>query len=179
LIADIPSFLRYFEGVHGRTTRDVGSLPEEAEAWKPPPSDDEESSWGIPEIVTHIAEARVFFASAFSGDGWVWDSWPDGLERREAWVPALDASFAKLSARLADADEGRLLHRIDPIAKEGRQLSGWRVLMMMAEHEVHHRSQLETYAGLNGWPVNQLFGRTNEWVVSQRDAEMRDPPARR
>jgi hypothetical protein len=25
--------------------------------------------------------------------------------------------------------------------------------MMMIEHEVHHRSQIDAYAGLNGWPV--------------------------
>lgn len=179
MIADVASFLRYFEGVHGRTTRDVGSLPKEAEEWKPPPSDDDESSWGIPEIVRHIAEARMFFASAFAGEGWVWDPWQEDLGRSEDWVPALERSFAAFSARLSEIPEERLGEKVDPIAREGRPLSGWRVLMMMVEHEIHHRSQLETYAGLNGWPVNQIFGRTNEWVVSQRDAEMQDPSQRR
>jgi uncharacterized damage-inducible protein DinB len=36
---------------------------------------------------------------------------------------------------------------------------------MMAEHEVHHRSQIMTYAGLNRWPVAQIFDRTYEEVV--------------
>ena len=178
LIADLDSFLRYFDGVHRRTVRDVGSLPAEAASWKPPPSEDDESSWGVPEIVRHIAEARLFFASAFAGRGWVWDPSPDGFERSEDWVPALERSFEEFSARLSEVPREKLGDKVDPIAREGRPLSGWRVLMMMVEHEVHHRSQLETYAGLNGWPVNQLFGRTNEWVVSQRDAEMRDSPER-
>lgn len=176
MIADIPSFVRYAEGVHRRTTRDVGSLPEEAASWKPPPSKEEESSWGVGEIVRHIAEARLFFASAFAGEGWVWEPWPDRLEGRETWLPALEESFDSFSARLGELSADRLGERVDPVGGEGRPLSGWRVLMMMVEHEVHHRSQLETYAGLNGWPVNQLFGRTNEWVVSQRNAEMGGRP---
>ena len=54
-----------------------------------------------------------------------------------------------------------------------RTMSAWRTLLMMTEHEVHHRSQIATYAGLNGWPVHQIFGRTNESVVSQRDVQLR------
>ncbi len=176
VIADLQSFVRYFEGVHGRTARDVGSLPEEAESWRPPPSKDQEASWGVPQIVKHIAEARLFFAGAFLGEGWVWDQWPDPVERKDEWLAALEKSFGAFSARVSDVQADRLGEKVDPIAKEGRPLSAWRLLMMMVEHEVHHRSQLETYAGLNGWPVNQTFGRTNEWVVSQREAEMSNRP---
>lgn len=174
MISDLAAFLRYFEGVHRRTTRDVGSLTDEAETWRPPPSPDEETSWGIPEIVKHISEARMFFAGAFLDRGWVWEPWPQPLERRAEWVPALDDAFDRFSAEIADAPVERLTAKVDPIAKEGRPMSGWRVLLMMVEHEVHHRSQIETYAGLNGWPVNQIFGRTSEWVAEQREAEMRD-----
>jgi uncharacterized damage-inducible protein DinB len=114
--------------------------------------------------------------SAFLGKGWVWEAWPGPLDRRESWVPALEESFAAVTEDLGAAPAGRLHERVDPIANEGHPISGWRVLMMMVEHEVHHRSQLETYAGLNGWPVNQIFGRSNEWVVAQRDAELRHRP---
>ncbi len=171
MIADIPTFLRYFDGVHGRTVRDVSSLPAEAEGWRPPTSSDEESSWGVPDIVRHVAEARRFFAGAFLGEGWVWDAWEDRLERRGSWVPALKRSHELFRSRMGEASDGRLRERIEGIAGEGPALSGWRVLMMMVEHEVHHRSQLSTYAGLNGWPVNQIFGRTNEWVVARRGEE--------
>ena len=171
MIADVPSFLRYFEGVHARTVRDVSSLPPEAEGWRPPASADEESSWGAPEIVRHVAEARRFFANAFVGRGWVWDSWEDRLERRESWVPALESSLDSLRSTVTAAPAERLTERIEAIGGEGPSLSGWRVLMLMVEHEVHHRSQLATYAGLNGWPVNQIFGRTNEWVVARREEE--------
>ena len=46
----------------------------------------------------------------------------------------------------------------------GQALSGWRLLMMMLEHEVHHRSQIDSYAGLEGWPVPDIFGRSAESI---------------
>ncbi len=171
MIADIASFLRYLDGVHGRTVRDVTSLPADAEAWRPPPSSDEEAPWGIPQIVKHIAEARTFFANAFVGAGWVWDPWLEGLEGKDRWVPALEQSLESVRSMLEQAPPERLSARIEGMGGEGHGLSGWRALMMMVEHEVHHRSQLATYAGLNGWPVNQIFGRTNEWVVARLEEE--------
>jgi uncharacterized damage-inducible protein DinB len=172
VISDIASFLRYFEGVHKRTVRDVSVLPEAAERWTPEPGPDEEASWGPPRIVRHIAEARGFFASAFRGDGWVWTELPESPSR-DAWVPLLERSFADLERALADVSQERLMEKVDLIGGPGRPVSGWRLLMMMNEHEVHHRSQLATYAGLNGWPVKQIFGRTYESVAAQQEEEER------
>jgi uncharacterized damage-inducible protein DinB len=173
VIEDVEAFLRYFDGIHARTVRDVSSLPEEAERWVPPPGPDEESSWGVPRIVAHICEARRFFAGAFLDRGWVWEAWPDGLERREAWVPALERSREDLVRALEGAPTEQLRVRVPMLDDPDRTLAAWRTLMMLVEHEVHHRSQLATYAGQNGWPVQQIFGRTNEWVVSQREAQRR------
>jgi uncharacterized damage-inducible protein DinB len=57
------------------------------------------------------------------------------------------------------------------IDSPGRALSGWRLLMMMLEHEVHHRSQIDTYAGLMGWPVPHIFGRSKESIDALQPAE--------
>ena len=168
MIADIASFLRWFDGVHARTVRDIADLPEAAERWRPPPSPEAEASWGVPEIVAHIAEGRRFFASAFVGNSWIWDPWPEPLSSRQDWVPALDRSRDELADTLSAASDERLRAKVPLLGDPDRTLSAWRTLMMMAEHEVHHRSQIATYAGLNGWPVHQIFRRTNEWVVAQR-----------
>jgi uncharacterized damage-inducible protein DinB len=53
----------------------------------------------------------------------------------------------------------------------GATLSGWRLLMMMLEHEVHHRSQIDTYAGLEGWPVPDIFGRSAESIDALQESE--------
>lgn len=51
-------------------------------------------------------------------------------------------------------------------------LSGWRVLMMMVEHDIYHRSQIDAYAGLNGWDVPQIYGRSAEQIAALQKARM-------
>ena len=50
-------------------------------------------------------------------------------------------------------------------------LSGWRVLMMMVEHDIHHRSQIDTYAGMNGWPVPDIYARSAETIIRLQATE--------
>ena len=37
---------------------------------------------------------------------------------------------------------------------------------MMLQHEVHHRSQIDTYAGLQGWPVPDIFEHSAETIAA-------------
>ncbi|HYH27444.1 MAG TPA: DinB family protein [Actinomycetota bacterium] len=171
MLVSIEAFLGWFEGIHRRTLRDVSLLPTEAETWTPPPNPEEEASWGIPKLVSHTAESRGYFASAFAGRGWVWDPWPDELSTRETWPVALEQSLTVLQDALRGVGDERLREKIELIDGD-RKVSAWRTLMMMAEHEVHHRAQISAYAGLNGWPVAQTFDRTNEWVVEQRERQI-------
>ena len=172
MISDIGSFLDWFGGVHRRTVRDVSILPVEAETWAPATGTNEEA-WGVPKIVQHIAEARSFFANGFMGRGWVWEEWPEELHAKDGWVPALEGSLERFRADVGSASPDRLTARIQQIDTPDRTVSGWRALMMMAEHEVAHRSQIGAYAGLNGWPVAQIFGKTNEWVIDQAEEQRR------
>ncbi len=171
MISDVGSFVSWFEGVHRRTVRDVSVLPEEAESWAPPSGTGEEA-WGVPQLVQHLAEGRLYFADAFSGRGWVWDAWPEQLRARDGWAPALDRAMDEFRSRVEAAAPDRLRAKIELIGG-GHEVSGWRVLMMMAEHEIAHRAQIGAYAGLNGWPVVQIFDRTNEWVRGQREEQAR------
>jgi uncharacterized damage-inducible protein DinB len=50
-------------------------------------------------------------------------------------------------------------------------LAGGRMLMMMLEHEVHHRSQIDTYAGLQGWAVPDIFERSAETIAALQPAQ--------
>jgi len=72
---------------------------------------------------------------------------------------------------LKDTPDAWLSRRIELIDTPGRSLSGWRLLMMMLEHEVHRRSQIDTYAGLQGWPVPDIFGRSAESINALQDAQ--------
>jgi uncharacterized damage-inducible protein DinB len=161
------SFLRYFDSVNRRAMRDVSVLPEAAESWKPPAGQNE-NAWSIPEIVGHMAVSRLYFISAYSGEGWITDPWPTDFVKKESWAPVLERSAAEVQTKLGATPPEWLHRRVELIGDSDKTISGWRILMMMVEHDVHHRSQIDTYAGLNGWDVAQIFDRTAEWVASQQ-----------
>jgi uncharacterized damage-inducible protein DinB len=97
---------------------------------------------------------------------------------QRTWLPWLDASARRFVTLLQDTPNEWLTRRIEMIDSPGRALSGWRLLMMMLEHEVHHRSQIDTYAGLEGWPVPDIFGRSAESITALQDAERAKHAAR-
>ena len=166
MITDIASYLRFVESVQRRTERDVAALPPEAAAWRPPPAAGE-AGWSIGDIVGHIGGSRLYFARAYRGEGWITEpSGPDRADQR-TWLPWLRSSAERFAALVRDTPDEWLTRRIEMLDTPGT-LSGWRILMMMLEHEVHHRSQIDTYAGLQGWPVPDTFGRSFESVAARQ-----------
>ena len=161
MFKDIETFLRYFEGVNKRAMRDIAALPPEADGWKPQTGEGEKA-WGINTLVGHMCGSRLYFASAYSGQGWISPEPPD-VSSREKWVPALQASFEEFRAKLAATPPEWLERRVDMIDTEAT-LPGWRLLLMMLEHDIHHRSQIDTYAGINGRDVPQIYNRSAETI---------------
>jgi uncharacterized damage-inducible protein DinB len=176
MITDIGSYLRWFDSIRQRTERDIAALPPNAAAWRPPAVDGE-TGWSIGDIVGHIGSARLYFASAYRGEGWI-DVSPE-VDRNDArtWIPWLQSSAGRFSNLLRDTPTEWLTRRIEMIDTPGA-LSGWRILMMMLEHEVHHRSQIDTYAGLERWPVPDIFGRSAETISALQLAQKRKATAR-
>jgi uncharacterized damage-inducible protein DinB len=168
MITDLASYLRYFDGVRRRTERDVAALPPAAATWRPPMRAGEagEAGWSIGQIVDHIGAARLYFASAYRGDGWVGIQPDPRRSEQDTWLPWLQESAARFVELVKDTPPEWLTRRIEaldtPPDTPGSRLSGWRILMMLIEHEVHHRSQIDAYAGLAGWPVPDIFGRSAE-----------------
>jgi uncharacterized damage-inducible protein DinB len=169
MITSVAAFLRYFDAVNRRAMRDVGALPAEADGWTPSAGEGE-NAWSINKLVGHMAGSRLYFASAYLGQGWVSPEPPD-VSSRDRWVPALEQSALDFRRLLGTTPDDWLQRKVKMIDTPGDGLSGWRVLMMMVEHDVHHRSQIETYAGLNGWPVQDIYGRSAETIASLQDAE--------
>ncbi len=121
------------------------------------------------QIVGHIAGSRLYFASAYLGEGWISEGGRD-VSLRDRWLRALEESTAELHRRLEGTADERLDRKIEMI-DTGAALSGWRILPMMVEHDIHHRSQLDTYSGLNGWPLPDIFGRSAEAIGSLQEAQ--------
>ncbi len=168
MITSRDDFLRYFEAVHRRAVRDVAALPAEADGWAPSAGAGE-GAWSINTLIGHMCGSRLYFASAYRGEGWISAPPPD-VSTRDGWVPALHESFASLRARLADTPDAWLQRKVAMIDSAGG-LSGWRVLLMMMEHDIHHRSQIDTYAGLNGWDVPHIYGRSAEHIGTLQEAQ--------
>jgi uncharacterized damage-inducible protein DinB len=163
MITDIASYLRFFDSLQRRTERDVAALPPAAAAWLPRASGGE-AGWSIGQIVGHIGGSRLYFASAYRGEGWIWGGVESDPDDQSTWLPWLRASAERYVSLLKDTPAPWLTRRIEMIDTPGQALSGWRLLMMMLEHEVHHRSQIDSYAGLEGWPVPDIFGRSAESI---------------
>ncbi|MDQ6748925.1 MAG: DinB family protein, partial [Candidatus Dormibacteraeota bacterium] len=72
MLTTIEEFVRYFEGVNRRALRDVGALPPEAEGWRPPAGDGEQS-WEIGQLVAHIVDTRRMFLQIYLDQGWNMD----------------------------------------------------------------------------------------------------------
>src|SRR4051794_5069274 len=151
MIENISSFLRYFDAVNRRAVRDISALPPEADGWAPSIGTGERA-WSINTLVGHMCGSRLYFASAYRGEGWISPQPPD-VSRRDLWTAALDESGIALREALDGTPDAWLQRKVEMIDSSGA-LSGWRVLMMMLEHDIHHRSQIDTYAGLNGWDVH-------------------------
>jgi hypothetical protein len=90
---------------------------------------------------------------------------------QRTWLPWLERSAERFGALLRETRAAWLARRVEMIDTLGATLSGWRVLMMMIEHEVHHRSRIDAYAGLEGWPVPDIFNRSAESIDALQSAQ--------
>ena len=159
MFGDIEDFLHYFRGLNRRAVRDVGSLGGDAATWRPPAGEGE-AGWGVGQIVAHMATSRVFFARAYVETTWHVEPWSEPTDTQHQWVAALDRSAARVHELLAGTPPEWLAREVPML--DGRPQPGWRLLLLMIEHEVHHRSQVQTYAGLYGWGVQHIYGRSAE-----------------
>jgi uncharacterized damage-inducible protein DinB len=157
MFTGVDTYLRYYEGLHKRTIRDVAALPAQAVDYKPSAGEGE-NAWGIGEIVRHVAGARLYFARAYRDEGWIFDFPLRQCETQADWLPVLEESFAEFRSRL----EG---------TSPDCTLPGWRILLMCLEHEVHHRSQIDTYAGLEDWDPPHIYARSAEQVGLERERQ--------
>src|SRR5258706_10868679 len=99
MITDIASYLSFFESVRGRTERDVAALPPAAVDWTPPALEGE-AGWTIGQIVRHIGSSRLYFASAFRDEGWLWDEAAMDPRDHSTWLPRLGARPDAVAALL-------------------------------------------------------------------------------
>lgn len=147
------SFLLYAgKNVRKRTMMYLQAVPEELVDWRPG-----EDKFSIGDLIRHLGSTELMFLHAMTHQEWKYEG--HGPEKGRT----LPEAIAYLQACHKTAQEG--LNQLEPESLTGKvknmlgyEVSVWRLLMAMAEHEIHHRGQLSAYLQANGIQPPQIFG---------------------
>lgn len=160
MITSVAGFVRYFDGVRRRTVVAVDRVGPLLAGFKP-----KSDEWTCAEIVRHISGAEKFFVTKVVDDRFTTDL---EIGPGEAWHVTrarLDDVHRAEMNRLGSLPDARLGQKVPDL--DGGRVSAWRFLMAMVEHEVHHRSQLDSWLALAGAEAPQIYGYKMEDVVAK------------
>ena len=90
----------------------------------------------------------------------------DGYENVIALVERLHAESMEIFEKLSDEDLQRKCKTPD-----GADITKWKWLRLMVEHEIHHRGQIYLYLGMLGVPAPPMYGLTWEQVRARSGRE--------
>ena len=158
-IQSVRQFLEYWDNVRGRTRRVVACIPPERLEWS-----HRDGAFTLGDLVRHLATIERFMyaetvagrPSGYPGCG---RELADGYEAVVAYFDRLDSEAKGIVGALSDADLERKCH-----TPAGIEITIWKWLRSMVEHEVHHRGQIYLMLGMLGVATPPLFGLTSEGV---------------
>jgi uncharacterized damage-inducible protein DinB len=161
-IRSIERFLEYWESLRGRTRRVAAAIPPEHLEWS-----HRAGAFTLGDLVRHLATIeRWMYAetvagrpSRYAGCG---RELADGYEAVLAFLNRLDAESREIIAALRDEDLTRKCR-----TPAGIEITTWKWLRAMCEHEVHHRGQIYLMLNILEVPTPPLFGLTSEQVIAK------------
>jgi hypothetical protein len=158
MITDIEEFIKYFHGQRRRTQWVVDAVPPDKAGWRPWPGEPSPA-----EIICRIAAGHLMYATVVAHDYWV-------VEDYEVAATSWDAALQYFQDKTEEALD--LLRPLpNSVLKDKRRkpddnvpTTAWRFLMAMLEHEIYHRSQLNSYLMLMNVRQPRMDGATIEAV---------------
>jgi uncharacterized damage-inducible protein DinB len=155
-------FLEYWDSLRGRTRRVVTLIPPGQLEWT-----HRAGAFTLGDLVRHLATIeRYMYAETLAGRP---SRYPgcgrelaDGYEAVLAYFDRLDQESRKIIGALSDVD---LLGKCRTPA--GSEITTWKWLRAMAEHEVHHRAQIYLMLGMLRVSTPPLFGLTAQEVQAR------------
>jgi uncharacterized damage-inducible protein DinB len=161
MIQSVESFIGYFESIRRRTLMYINVLPPDRLSWTPKPGE-----FTCGDLIYHIAETEGMYLSVIQKSTWKFahhdhHGQPDFAHA----IADLDKVHQEAMQTLRTLPDTILLEPRPTPTPNGPTIKAWRVMMMMVEHEVHHRSQLATYLTLMGIQPPQIYGVTLEEVI--------------
>jgi uncharacterized damage-inducible protein DinB len=165
-IRTIDSFLQYFKNVRERTMRVARCIPPDKVDWGYAPG-----KFTLGDLLRHIAVAERFLwaetlqghTSRYATHG---KELADGYDDVMAFMEKKHAESMEIFAKLSDEELQSKCKTPD-----GAEITKWKWLRLMVEHEIHHRGQIYLYLGMLGVPTPPLYGLTSEQVRARSIAE--------
>ena len=162
----IDSFLEYFEKVRGRTLRVVKCIPPEHIEWTCAAG-----KFTLGDLVRHLAaiERYMFVENAcnrpsrYPGHG---RELADGYQSVLSYLQEMHTESTAVLRTLPD----------DALQKkcstpDGAEITVWKWLRAMIEHEIHHRGQIYLYLSMLGVKTPPLYGLSEEEVRARSKAQ--------
>lgn len=162
VINTVDSFLTYRARIKKRTDRLLEVIPPEHLEWSY-----KEGKFTIADLIRHLAAIERFMyaenvqgrPSSYSGCG---KELADGYGEVMAFYHQKREESGEIFGALSDRD----LRQKCP-TPAGIEITTWKWLRAMIEHEVHHRGQLYIYLNTLEVTTPPIFGLTEEEVVSR------------
>jgi uncharacterized damage-inducible protein DinB len=161
-IVSIQAFLQYFGNVRERTMRVARCIPAERIDWSYAAG-----KFTLGDILRHLAVAeRYMWAENVQGRPARYTTHgkelADGLENVLAFMERMHAESLEIFSKLSSEDLQRKC-----VTPGNTQITVWKWLRLMTEHEIHHRGQIYLYLAMLGVPTPPLYGLTSEQVRAQ------------
>jgi len=163
-ILTIGPFLHYFNNVRERTMRVALCIPPDKLDWSYAPG-----KFTLGDLLRHLAVTERYLwgenmlgkPSSYKSHG---KEFADGLEDILALAERLHQESLEIFSRLSDAD---LQTKCKTPA--GAEITKWKWLRLMVEHEIHHRGQLSLMCRLAGGCSPAPYGPNREEMAKFRE----------
>ncbi len=161
MISSVTDFIKYFESVRRRTLNYVKTIPSDQMNWAPGPD-----RFTCGDLVRHIASAELMFVGVAMTGKWEYQDHTVTAATRslEGTLAYLATMHTQAMERLQTLSDSGLEIRQNGPKEDSHPLQAWRWLMLMAEHEIHHRSELASYLTQMGQQPPQIYGLSFEEV---------------
>lgn len=161
-ITNIDHFLKYYSRVKYRTRRLLDIIPSDKTEWT-----FADGRFTIGDIVRHLAnierymyaENAQFLPSQYKGCG---IQYAEGLDQIIKYYNDMHAESMAVFSKLSTEDLQRKCTTPGQV-----DITLWKWLRAMVEHEVHHRGQLYMYLNMLGTKTPPMFGLTSEEVAAR------------
>lgn len=161
-IVEIDGFVGYWTSVRGRTRGVAAHVPAERMEWSPA-----EGRFTPGDIIRHIAATERWM---WAENAWGRPSRYPGhgielAEGRDEILDLMDRWHAESRELIGALTPEQLQAKCETVG--GIEITVWKWLRLMIEHEIHHRGQLYELLGLMGAPAPPLYGLTEPEVAAR------------